>query len=159
VLAQPQERALTLDDGSTLQFQLLDAATPEAQSARAVSAQLLRHLAAGRIEEAALLSTAPRRRYEELAKYLGTVGDAEFRRVFERYLEAGEPLAEVAIDAHRLLLWDLAEGPERRLAGQYFVRIDGRFLLDDVPTETRRRLRQVLEAYRSGKLRLSARTG
>ena len=157
MLAQPQQ--LTLEDGSTLQFQLFDATAPAAESARAVSEQLLRYLAAGRIEEAALLSTAPRRRYEELAKYLGTVGESEFRRVFERYLAVGAPSAEVAIDAHRLLLWDLAEGPERRLAGQYFVRIEGRFLLDDVPNDTRTRLRQVLEAYRAGKLKLSAKTG
>ena len=79
--------------------------------------------------------------------------------MFERYLAAGAPLVEVALDRHRLLIWDLAEGGEQRMAGQYFVLIDGRFLLDDVPNETRQRLRQVLEAYRSGRLRPSGRTG
>ncbi|MGQ0651569.1 MAG: hypothetical protein ACT4P4_04745 [Betaproteobacteria bacterium] len=158
-LAQPQERTLTLDNGESLRFEVLDAAVPDYHSARSVSERLLRHLAAGELEDAALLSTAPRRRYRELADYLLTVGEREFRDVFQRYLAAGAPLVEIAIDRHRLLVWDLAEGGERRMAGQYFVQIDGRFLLDDVPNETRARLRRVLEAYRAGKLRLSARTG
>lgn len=157
--AQPDERELSLESGETIRFQVLDAAIPDHYSARRISERLLRHLAAGELEEAALLSTAPRRRYEELVKYAERVGEREFKAVFERYLAAGAPLLEVAIDRHRLLVWDLAEGGESRMAGQYFVLIEGRFLLDDVPNETRRRLRLVLEAYRSGRLRLSGRTG
>ena len=148
-LAQPQERSLALENGETLRFQVLDATVPDDHSARRVSERLLRHLAAGELEEAALLSTAPRRRYAELASYRATVGEREFKEVFERYLAAGAPLMEVAIDEHRLLIWDLAEGAQHRLAGQYFVRIQDRFLLDDVPSATRSRLRKVLEAYRA----------
>lgn len=155
-LAQPQERSLALENGETLHFQVLDATVPDHYSARLASQRLLRHLAAGELEEAALLSTAPRRRYAELVKYAETVGEREFKDVFGRYLAAGAPLVEVAIDRHRLLIWDLAEGGEQRMVGQYFVRIDDRFLLDDAPSETRRRLRQVLEAYRAGRIRPSS---
>ena len=151
-LAQPQERTLELRDGATLRFRVLDPAEPGLPSARSVSERLLQHLAAGQIEEAALLSTAPRRRFEELAKYRLTVGEREFRQVFERYVAAGAPLVEVAAGGHRLLVWDLVEGPEQRLAGQYFVEIEGRFLLDDVPNETRSQLRQLLEAFRAGRV-------
>lgn len=158
-LAQPQERALALESGETLRFEILDVRADEGRSARLASERLLRHLANGQIEEAALLSTAPRRRYEELAKYLDLVGEREFKRVFERYLAAGAPLVEVAMDRHRLLIWDLAEGVQARMAAQYFVQIEGRMLLDDVPNETRSRLRQVLEAYRDGRLKPSGRTG
>jgi hypothetical protein len=61
-------------------------------------------------------------------------------------------LAEIAIDNHRLLIWDLKQGATR-IAGQYFVEIEGRYLVDDVPNDARTRLRWVLEAYRNGKLR------
>jgi hypothetical protein len=110
------------------------------------------HLSAGNIEEAALLSNAPRRRFEVLRDYRESVGEDEFKRVFAQYfLPQNQLLAEIAIDRHRLLVWDLKEGATR-IAGQYFVEIDGRYLVDDVPNDTRTSLRWVLEAYRSGKL-------
>jgi len=110
------------------------------------------HLSVGDIEEAALLSNAPRRRFEVLRDYRQSIGEDEFKRVFAQYLAPGNRLvAEVAIDKHRLLVWDLREGATR-IAGQYFVEVDGRYLVDDVPNDTRTRLRWVLEAYRSGKL-------
>ena len=59
--------------------------------------------------------------------------------------------AEIAIDRHRLLVWDLKEGANR-IAGQYFVEIDGRYFVDDVPNDVRTSLRWVLEAYRAGKI-------
>jgi hypothetical protein len=109
------------------------------------------HLSSGDIEEAALLSNAPRRRFEVLQEYRQSVGDEEFKRVFAQYLAPENRLiAEIAIDKHRLLVWDLREGTTR-IAGQYFVEIDGRYLVDDVPNDTRTRLRWVLEAYRAGK--------
>jgi hypothetical protein len=37
------------------------------------------------------------------------------------------------------------------LAGQYFVEVEGRYLMDDVPNQTRANLRRVLEAYRAGR--------
>jgi hypothetical protein len=61
-------------------------------------------------------------------------------------------VAEAAIDTHRLLVWKLSE---TALAGQYYVQVDGRFLMDDVPSAKRTQLRRVLEAYRSGQLRFS----
>lgn len=120
-------------------------------SARGTARRLLGHLAAGDIEEAALLSNSPRRRYEVLHEYRASVGDEEFRRVFGRYLgRDGQLVAEIAIGERRLLVWDLGEG-ETQLAGQYYVEVDGRFLLDDVPSAERSALRRVLEAYRAGK--------
>lgn len=110
------------------------------------------YLSLGDIEEAALLSNAPRRRYEVLREYRESVGEDEFKRVFTQYLQPeNRLLAEVGIDRHRLLVWDLKQGATR-IAGQYFVEIEGRYLVDDVPNETRTRLRWILEAYRSGKL-------
>ena len=110
------------------------------------------HLSTGDIEEAALLSNAPRRRFEMLQDYRQSVGEDEFKRVFAQYFDRGNRLiAEIAIDKHRLLIWDLREGATR-IAAQYFVEIDGRYLIDDVPNDARTRLRWVLEAYRSGKI-------
>ena len=117
------------------------------------SAKLLYlHLSIGDIEEAALLSNSPRRRFEVLQDYRESVGDEEFKRVFAQYFDPkSRVIAEIAIGDRRLLVWDLQEGA-LRIAGQYFVEIEGRFLIDDVPNETRNNLRDVLEAYRSGKL-------
>ena len=117
------------------------------------SARLLnRHLSAGDLEEAALLSNSPRRRFEVLREYRESVGEDEFKRVFAQYSDPQNRLiAEIAIDRHRLLVWDLREGATR-IAGQYFVEIEGRYLIDDVPNDVRTQLRSVLEAYRSGKL-------
>ncbi|HTP61645.1 MAG TPA: hypothetical protein VMJ14_06160 [Burkholderiales bacterium] len=110
------------------------------------------YLSDGDIEEAALLSNSPRRRFEVLRDYRESVGEAEFKRVFAQYLGPENRLiAEIAIDNRRLLIWDLREGTTR-IAGQYFVEVEGNFLIDDVPNEQRTRLRWVLEAYRSGKL-------
>ena len=39
-------------------------------------------------------------------------------------------------------------------AGQFFVEVDGAYLIDDVPNEQRTRLRWVLEAYRTGQIPL-----
>jgi hypothetical protein len=38
---------------------------------------------------------------------------------------------------------------ERHLAGQYYVQVDKRWLMDDVPSEIRTRLRRVLENFRT----------
>jgi len=110
------------------------------------------HLSTGVIVEAALLSNAPRRRFEVLRDYRESVGPEEFKRVFAQYLDPqNRLLAEIAIGQRRLLVWDLKEGANR-IAGQYFVEIDGRYLVDDVPNDERTSLRWVLEAYRAGKL-------
>lgn len=110
------------------------------------------HLSAGDILEAAVLSNAPRRRFEVLRDYRESVGAEEFKRVFAQYLSPqNRLLAEIAIGRHRLLIWDIKDGATR-IAGQYFVEIEGRYLVDDVPNDTRTGLRWVLEAYRNGKL-------
>ena len=41
-----------------------------------------------------------------------------------------------------------ARPPGNRLAGQYYVEVEGRFLLDDVPSRSRTELRGVLEEIR-----------
>lgn len=117
------------------------------------SAKLLNLLlSAGDIEEAALLSNSPRQRFEVLRDYRESVGEEEFKRVFAQYFDPqNRLLAEIAIGRHRLLIWNLKEGATR-IAGQYFVEIDGRYLVDDVPNDKRTGLRRVLEAYRSGQL-------
>lgn len=161
--AQSEEaRTLEVDGGATVSYTLrtypADAhlkqpAAELAPTSALNTAKLLNlHLSAGDIEEAALLSNSPRRRFEVLREYRESVGEDEFKRVFAQYfVPENRLLAEVAIDRHRLLVWDLREGATR-IAGQYFVEVEGRYLIDDVPNDTRTRLRWILEAYRSGKL-------
>lgn len=159
--AQGEEvRTLDTDSGAELRYAIRShaanahvvdpSAQPEPTSALGTAILLNRHLSAGRIEDAALLSNAPRRRFEVLREYRESIGEEEFRRVFAAYFTpANRLLAEVAIGAHRLLIWELTR--QAQFAGQYFVEVDGRWLIDDVPNETRSSLRRVLEAYRAGK--------
>ena len=59
-------------------------------------------------------------------------------------------VAEIDIGRHSLLVWRL-DGSDR-LAGQFYVEVGDRYLFDDVPSAERARLRQLLDAYRAGKL-------
>jgi hypothetical protein len=161
--AQTEEaRTLAIEGGATIAYTLhrhpADAhlalpAKELAPTSALDTAKLINlHLAAGDIEEAAMLSNSPRRRFEVLRDYRASVGDEEFKRVFAQYLApANQLVAEIAIDNHHLLVWDLREGATR-IAGQYFVEIEGKYLVDDVPNDARTQLRWILEAYRSGKL-------
>lgn len=125
----------------------------EPASALSTAKLLNRHLTSGAIEDAALLSNAPRRRYEVLRDYKASVGDDGFKQVFGEYFyPENRVVAEVAIGAHSLLVWHLREG--NRYAGQYYVRIGDRVLMDDAPSEMRGRLRRVLEAIRTGRVPL-----
>jgi hypothetical protein len=81
-----------------------------------------------------------------LRDYRASVGDAEFKRVFAQYL-GNRIVYEIAIGPRRLLIWDLAEAAHH-LAGQYYVEVEGRFLMDDVPSAERARLTRVLQSYR-----------
>ncbi|MFZ1908446.1 MAG: hypothetical protein WAU52_05115, partial [Burkholderiales bacterium] len=117
----------------------------------ATARELARDLAAGDIEAAALLSNAPKRRYEVLREYRDWVGADEFKRVYAQYFSPrSRVVAEIGIGRRRLLIWRLDGGDH--LAGQFYAEIGGRFLLDDVPGAERGRLRRLLEAYRAGKL-------
>ena len=161
--AQTEEsRTLELDGGGSVRYTLrthpADAhvARPAGELAPTSAldaAKLLNlHLSAGDIEEAALLSNSPRRHFEVLRDYRESAGEEEFKRVFAQYFfPENRLLAEIAIGKHRLLIWDLKDGATR-IAGQYFVEIEGRYLVDDVPNDARTSLRWVLEAYRTGKL-------
>ena len=60
-------------------------------------------------------------------------------------------VAEIGIGRHRLLVWRL-DGSDH-LAGQFYVEMGNRYLLDDVPGTERGQLRRLLDAYRAGKLR------
>lgn len=161
--AQTEEaRTLVREDGTSIAYTLRtfppDAhllrpdAKPVPTSALESAKLINLHLADGDIEDAALLSNSPKRRYEVLRDYRESVGEAEFKRVFAQYLSGDNHLiGEAVIDNRSLLIWDLRTGTTR-IAGQYFVEVDGSYLIDDVPNEERTRLRWVLEAYRSGKL-------
>ena len=124
-----------------------DAASPA--SALGSARRILQYLSEGKLEDAAALSNAPKRRFEVLRDYLAAVGSDEFRRVFARFLRAeNRVLAEVAIGPHHLLVWDLPSA-DQRLAAQYYVEVEGRFLMDDVPSETRSQLTRILRAWRN----------
>ena len=136
---------MQLPSGDELRYRVI---TDPAESARGTATELLRHLASGDITAAAALSNAPQRRYEVLHDYRRSVGEEEFKRVFAQYLApSNRIIVEAAIGRRHLLVWDLA-GAGNHLAGQYYVRVDGRFLLDDEPNEERSRLQRVLEQYR-----------
>ena len=156
-------RTLELDGGERIAYTLrthpADAhvvrpAAELAPTSALDAAKLLNlHLSTGDIEEAALLSNSPRRRFEVLQDYRQSVGEDDFKRIFAQYFYPENRLiAEIAIGRHRLLIWELtnAAPPLSQLAGQYFVQIEGRYLLDDVPSETRTSLRRILEAWRAG---------
>jgi hypothetical protein len=153
-------RTLELEDGERISYTLRthppnahlhDSASEIAPTSALNAAKLLnRYLSAGEIEEAAMLSNAPRRRFEVFRDYRNAIGEDEFKRVFAQYFyPETRLLAEIAIGLRRLLIWELKAGGV--LAGQYFIEIEGRYLMDDVPSDERSRLRRVLEAYRAGK--------
>jgi len=160
--AQTEEaRTLQVDGGASVAYVLrthpvgAHVARPAKDLAPASAldtAKLLNlHLSTGDIEEAALLSNAPRRRFEELRNFQQIHGEEEFKRVFAEYFDSENRLvAEIVIGPHSLLVWDQKRAS--RIAGQFFVSLDGRYFVDDVPSDTRTRLRWILEAYRNGKL-------
>lgn len=147
--AWTDERVLELANGEKLPYRLVGDTD---KSAKPIAMRILQHLAAGEIEPAALLSNAPRRRYEVLRDYLANIGEDEFKRVFGRYFfPENRVVAEIAIGPRHLIIWALGESGHR-LAGQYYVDVEGKFLMDDAPSEERSRLRRILEAYRAGKI-------
>lgn len=118
------------------------------ESARDTAEIVLRHLSEGNIAEAAAYSNSPKRRFEILRAYRDAVGEDEFKRVFSRYLAPGNRLvAEVVRGKHVLLVWQLAEA-DGHLAGQYYVEVEGKFLLDDVPNPERAELTKELRRIR-----------
>ena len=118
-------------------------------SARDTALTVLKYLAEGDIEHAAALSNAPPQRLDLLRGYRDSVGEDEFRRLFGRLLSPDNRLiAEVAIGPRRLLVWELADA-NRQLAGQFYIEVDGKFLLDDVPSRERAELQGVLRRYRA----------
>lgn len=119
------------------------------ESAKDTAQLVLRHLSEGNIAEAAALSNAPRRRFEVLRDYRDAVGEEAFKRVFASYLSPGNRLiAEVVRGKHTLLVWKLAEADDH-IAAQYYVEIDGRHLLDDVPSPGRAELTNELRKIRA----------
>ena len=125
--------------------------TEPGESARPVALEMLKHLAAGELEAAAALSNAPQHRLEVLRAYRDRVGERAFRQLFGRYFAPESRIVlEAAIGHHRLVVWELGEAG-RPLAGQYFVAVDGRFLVDDVASPGRSALQRVLGELRSSR--------
>ena len=139
--------ALLVAAPALAQERLIEPSAPD--SARQTAITVLKHLAAGDLEQAAALSNAPSQRLELLRGYRDVVGEEEFKRLFGRFLAPENQLiAEVAIGPRRLLVWELADASRRR-AGQFYIEVDGKFLLDDVPSRERTELRRVLRRYRA----------
>ena len=113
--------------------------------------QILRLLAAGDIEQAAKFSNAPERRAEVLREFRARVGEEEFKRVYREYLAPeNRVIAEVGLGPRRLLVWKLATAGDR-VVGQYYVRVDDRFLMDDERSPERAELSRALAKLRSSK--------
>ncbi len=143
--ALAEDRTLNLDNGEAIHYRII---TDPAESARGTAMQILKHLAEGDISSAAALSNAPMRRYEVLRNYRSQVGEREFKRVYAQYQSPANRLfLEAAIGRRHLLVWDLGEAGNH-LAGQYYVEVDGKFLLDDEPNEERAQLARVLHRLR-----------
>jgi len=158
--AEEETRVLELEDGGRIRYTLhtypaeahrLDSAAELAPTDALNAAKLVtQHLAAGRIEEASLLSNAPKARYERLRESLAGWTETDFARAYGRYFAPQNRIVgDAAIGNHRLLMWYLKDTDY--LTGYFLVEVEGKFLLDDVPSETRSKLRQVLEAHRSGR--------
>ena len=137
---------MLMASAAAAQQRLLDADSPD--SARPTAMKVLRLLADGDIETAAKSSNAPERRLEVLRDYRKRVGDEEFKRAFARYFET-PVVAEVALGPRRLLVWNLGED----LAAQYYIELEGRFVMDDVPSPARAELARILREFRSGHLK------
>jgi hypothetical protein len=157
-----EPRVLELDDGSRLEYVLRthpegahrigDGEQLAPSSALGAAKLVTLHLSEGNLEEAALLSNAPKARYARLRERLEGWGAADFERAYARYFDPQNRIVgEAAIGVHRLLMWYLKDTDY--LTGYFFVEVDGRLLLDDIPNETRARLRRVLDAYRSGRVK------
>lgn len=155
-----EERLLELENGEHLGYVLrtypedahrLKPDSPLTPNSALSTAKLVtRHLSEGRLEEASLLSNAPKARFERLRESFEGWSESDFRRAYGRYFAPENRIVgEVSIDHHRLVIWHLKDTDH--LAGFFLVEIEGKHLLDDVPNPTRSSLRRVLEAYRSGK--------
>lgn len=119
-----------------------------AESAKPVAMQILRYLAAGDIDQAAKFSNAPERRAEVLREFRGRVGEQEFKRVYGEYFAPeNRVIAEVALGERRLLVWKLGSAGDR-VVGQYYVRVDDRFVMDDERSAERAQLARSLSRYR-----------
>ena len=126
------------------QERLLDPAAPD--SASHTARVVMKHLADGDLEQAAALSNAPQQRLALLRAYLNSVGEEKFRSVFGELLSPQAQLvAEVALGPRRLLIWEVG-GTD--LTGQYYVEVNGKFLMDDVPSAERTQLGRVLQRFR-----------
>ena len=127
------------------QERLIEPSAPD--SARDTALTVLKHLAEGDLEQAAALSNAPKRRFEVLRDYRDSVGEDEFKRRFGLFFAPNNRvIAEVAIGPRRLLVWELGDS---QLTGQFYIEVDGKFLMDDVPSRERTELRGVLRRYRA----------
>ena len=155
-----EQRTLELENGERVSYALslhpADAhlfnadAVLQPRSALNTAKLVTRYLAEGRIEDASLLSNAPKARYARLRESFEGWSEADFRRAYGRYFDPENRIVgEISIDSHRLLIWHLRDTDY--LAAFFLVDIEGRLLIDDVPNETRANLRRVLQAYRDGK--------
>jgi hypothetical protein len=124
------------------QERLLDPAAPD--SASHTARVVLKHLAEGDLEQAAALSNAPQQRLAILRAYLNSVGEEKFRSLFGELLTT-QLVAEVALGPRRLLIWEVGGAD---LTGQYYIQVDGKYLMDDVPSAERTQLARVLQRFR-----------
>ena len=128
------------------QERLLDPSAPD--SASHTARVVLNYLAAGDLQRASALSNAPRQRLALLRAYLDSVGEEKFKLVFGQLLAPESRLvAEVALGPRRLLIWELGQAGNP-LTGQYYIEVNGQFLMDDVPSRERAQLARVLQRFR-----------
>jgi hypothetical protein len=109
----------------------------------------VRYLSEGKLEEVALLSNAPKARFERLREALNGWAPEDFRRTYGPFFsEDSWIVGELADGPHHLIVW--RRGDIGDVVGYLLVEIDGRYFLDDVPSPQRSRLRRALESLRAG---------
>ena len=107
-----------------------------------------RYLSEGRLEEVALLSNAPKARFDRLREALQGWAPEDFRRAYGPFFDADSWIVgEVAQGPHHLIMW--RRGDLGHIAGYLLVEIGGKYFLDDVPSPERSRLRRILESFRA----------
>jgi hypothetical protein len=149
-----EARVLELEGGERVRYTLHShsenahlPAADEPASALGTAKLITRYLAEGRVEDASLLSNAPKARYERLRAAFSGWGAADFERAYQRYFAPeNRILGEAAIGPHRLVMWYLKDTGQ--VTGFFLVEVEGKFLLDDQPSEARLKLRRILEANR-----------
>jgi hypothetical protein len=117
------------------------------------SLQLYRALGTADISTAAAMSNDRERTYAKYERYVERLGMAEFKKMFLSYFVGGASYThELVIGEHHMLL--VEDPADDTIAAQFYVRVEGKYLIDEKPGPERDQLGRLFMAVREGKLKL-----